>query len=142
MDPHARQATWELVRELRDDGVAILLTTHFMDEAERLADRVVVMDAGRVVAMDTPAALLGAGGADRVRITTTAAVTAEALQAGLGRRVEAEGAGRLVVHAGAEAIPEVTAWFAERGFPLTGVAAGSGGLEEVVLRLTAQGGRR
>jgi ABC-2 type transport system ATP-binding protein len=142
MDPHARQATWELVRELRDDGVAILLTTHFMDEAERLADRVVVMDAGRVVAMDTPAALLGAGGADRVRITTTAAVTAEALQAGLGRRVEAEGAGRLVVHAGAEAIPEVTAWFAERGFPLTCVAAGSGGLEEVVLRLTAQGGRR
>src|SRR5690606_2262406 len=50
LDPQARRATWDLVAELRDAGVAVLLTTHYMEEAERLADRVVIIDGGRVVA--------------------------------------------------------------------------------------------
>jgi ABC-2 type transport system ATP-binding protein len=137
MDPQARHVTWDLIRELRDDGVAVLLTTHFMDEAERLADIVAVIDRGRLVALDSPAALLGAGEADRVRVTTTAQVPAEVLAAGIGHPVEADGTGRLVVRGGAEVIPVVAAWFAEQGLPLTGVSAGAAGLEEVVLRLTA-----
>jgi ABC-2 type transport system ATP-binding protein len=140
MDPQARLACWGLIRELRDDGVAVLLTTHFMDEAERLADVVAVIDAGRLVAMDTPAGLLGAGEADRVHVTTTATVATADLAAAVGAAVEAAGAGRLVVHAGAEAIPVIAAWFAAQGLPLTGVSAGSAGLEEVVLRLTDGGG--
>ncbi len=58
LDPAARRATWELVDRVRDRGVTILLVTHFMDEAERLCDRLVVIDEGRIVAQGTPAALV------------------------------------------------------------------------------------
>jgi ABC-2 type transport system ATP-binding protein len=54
LDPQARRATWELVREIRERGTTVLLTTHFMDEAERLCDRVLILDHGRVIALDTP----------------------------------------------------------------------------------------
>jgi ABC-2 type transport system ATP-binding protein len=57
LDPQARRDTWALIEGVRDRGVTIVLVTHFMDEAERLCDRVVLIDAGRVVALDTPAAL-------------------------------------------------------------------------------------
>ncbi|GIF75198.1 ABC transporter ATP-binding protein [Asanoa siamensis] len=57
LDPRARRETWRLIEEVRAGGVTILLVTHFMDEAERLCDRVAVFDRGRVVAIDTPAAL-------------------------------------------------------------------------------------
>ena len=57
LDPQARRDTWELIEGVRDRGVTIVLVTHFMEEAERLCDRVALIDAGRVVAMDTPAAL-------------------------------------------------------------------------------------
>jgi ABC-2 type transport system ATP-binding protein len=57
LDPQARRDTWELIEGVRDRGVTIVLVTHFMEEAERLCDRVAVIDAGRVVALDTPAAL-------------------------------------------------------------------------------------
>ena len=68
LDPQARRETWELVERVRDRGVTIVLVTHFMEEAERLADRVALIDAGRVVAIDTPAALSSrAGGEQRIR---------------------------------------------------------------------------
>ena len=57
LDPQARRDTWELIEGVRDRGVTIVLVTHFMEEAERLCDRVALIDAGRVVAVDTPAAL-------------------------------------------------------------------------------------
>jgi ABC-2 type transport system ATP-binding protein len=62
LDPHARRDTWKLVEGVRDSGVTVLLVTHFMDEAERLCDRVAVFDAGRVVATGTPAELRGTTG--------------------------------------------------------------------------------
>ncbi|GIJ49025.1 ABC transporter ATP-binding protein [Virgisporangium aliadipatigenens] len=58
LDPHARRETWRLVSAVRDRGVTVLLVTHFMDEAERLCDRVAVIDRGRVVALDTPGGLV------------------------------------------------------------------------------------
>jgi len=57
LDPQARRDTWELIEGIRDRGVTIVLVTHFMEEAERLCDRVALIDNGRVVALDTPAAL-------------------------------------------------------------------------------------
>jgi ABC-2 type transport system ATP-binding protein len=63
LDPHARRETWRLVEGVRATGVTVLLVTHFMDEAERLCDRVAVLDAGRVVATGTPAELRAAAGA-------------------------------------------------------------------------------
>jgi len=67
LDPHARRSTWDLVRQVRDRGATVCLVTHFMEEAEALCDRVAVVDRGRVVAMDTPAALTAIrGGAIRM----------------------------------------------------------------------------
>ena len=58
LDPNARRDTWDLIEQVRERGVTVLLVTHFMDEAERLCDRVAVVDAGRVVALDSPASLI------------------------------------------------------------------------------------
>src|SRR3954447_5094743 len=65
MDPQARRATWEIVRSLKRDGVTVLLTTHFMEEAEQLADRVAIVDGGKLGALDAPAALGQAAGPPR-----------------------------------------------------------------------------
>jgi ABC-2 type transport system ATP-binding protein len=59
LDPQARRHLWDLVRRIRDRGTTILLTTHYMDEAEVLCDRVAIMDAGRILSLDTPRALIG-----------------------------------------------------------------------------------
>ncbi|AGM04280.1 ABC transporter ATP-binding protein [Amycolatopsis keratiniphila] len=67
LDPQARRDAWGLIERVRDRGVTILLVTHFMEEAERLCDRIAVIDSGRVVALDTPAGLV-AGVDDRQRI--------------------------------------------------------------------------
>ncbi len=71
LDPQARRDTWGLVEELRDGGTTVLLVTHFMDEAERLADRLALIDRGRLVALDTPQGLIDSVGLEqRIRFTT------------------------------------------------------------------------
>jgi len=67
LDPHARRSMWELVHSLRDQGKTVILSTHFMEEAERLCDRVAIVDHGRIVALDSPARLISSLG-DRVRL--------------------------------------------------------------------------
>jgi len=75
LDPQARRETWGLVEELRDSGVTIVLVTHYMEEAERLADRLALIDEGRLVALDTPRGLVDSVGLEqRLRFTTTATV--------------------------------------------------------------------
>ena len=71
LDPQARHATWDVVRQLRADGVTVVLTTHYMEEAERLADQVVVVDGGRVVALGSPADLTRDGADGQLRFTAT-----------------------------------------------------------------------
>ncbi len=72
LDPQARRATWELIREIREGGTTVVLVTHFMDEAEHLCDRVAVVDSGKVVALDTPQGLIdGLGLSSVVRFTTS-----------------------------------------------------------------------
>jgi ABC-2 type transport system ATP-binding protein len=65
LDPQARRDTWELVKQIRDSGVTIILVTHFMEEAEYLCDRIAIIDAGKVVALDTPAGLVDSARAER-----------------------------------------------------------------------------
>jgi len=68
LDPQARRDTWHLIEQVRDRDVTIILVTHYMDEAERLCDRVALLDQGRIVAIDTPEGLAGRAGVDtRVR---------------------------------------------------------------------------
>jgi ABC-2 type transport system ATP-binding protein len=68
MDTHARHATWRLIDEVRADGVSVLLCTHLLDEAERLADDVVIIDAGRVAAAGSPAELTAAAGVEQLHV--------------------------------------------------------------------------
>lgn len=58
LDPQARRNTWDLIRELREDGITILLTSHYMDEAELLCDRLAIMDSGSIVALGSPEGLI------------------------------------------------------------------------------------
>ena len=60
LDPQARRNLWDLIREVRDKGVTVIMTTHYMDEAELLCDRVAVMDSGKIVAIDSPKNLISA----------------------------------------------------------------------------------
>ncbi|PRX46733.1 ABC-2 type transport system ATP-binding protein [Prauserella shujinwangii] len=72
LDPQARRDTWELVEQVRESGVTVLLITHFMEEAERLCDRVAIIDRGRLAALDTPDGLIArAGVQQRVRFRAT-----------------------------------------------------------------------
>ena len=101
LDPQARRATWDLVRGVRERGTTIVLTTHFMEEAERLCDRVLIIDHGQVVALDPPAELVASLGAEQ-RVTFTADraddAVLEALRA-LPAVVRVERSGdRVVVH--------------------------------------------
>ncbi len=99
LDPQARRAMWDLVRNIRGRGKTVFLTTHFMEEAERLCDRVAIMDHGRIVALDTPEALIANLGAEnRVVFTAEGAGELQALRALPGvTRVEQTGE-RVVVH--------------------------------------------
>jgi ABC-2 type transport system ATP-binding protein len=102
LDPQARRDTWELIEDVRERGVTIVLVTHFMEEAERLCDRIAVIDSGRVVAVDTPAGLVaGVDGEQRMRFRPSAAVPDD-LFAGLPevRSVERRGAQVVVVGSG------------------------------------------
>jgi len=72
LDPQARHSMWELVRDVRDSGCTVVLTTHSMEEAERLCDRVLIIDHGAVVAVDTPDALVSSLGAERRLVFTLA----------------------------------------------------------------------
>ena len=133
-DPAARRDAWALVRELRAAGTTILLTTHDMEEAQALADRVVVLAAGAVVAEGRPDEL-GGRNAELVRI----AFMLPRGYAPSDLPLTAEFAdGRFVVHTNSptQALHELTAWAMQRGTVLAGLTVDRPSLEDVYLRLT------
>jgi len=80
LDPQARRNMWDMVRDIREQGKTVVLTTHFMEEAERLCDRVAIVDQGRIVALDTPANLIrNLGAENRVVFTINGEFKAEKL---------------------------------------------------------------
>jgi ABC-2 type transport system ATP-binding protein len=138
-DPAARRDAWELVRQLRATGTTILLTTHDMEEAQALADRVVVLSAGRVVA-DGPPGALGGRDSGRARITFTlpaGEAIADLPLAGIERN------GAVVVETAdpTAALRELTAWALRRGTVLTGLTVDRPSLEDVYLQLTQENAR-
>ncbi|HEU4913211.1 MAG TPA: ABC transporter ATP-binding protein [Actinomycetes bacterium] len=140
LDPQARRATWELVEDLRRDGVTVVLTTHFMDEAERLADQVVVVDHGKVVAVGTPRELMAAGAQGTLSFRATAGLDVDGLAAAVpgASRVDEVSPGRYVVQGQVDArlLAAVTAWCADRDVMPEGLAVGQRSLEDVFLELT------
>lgn len=139
MDPQARLATWEIIRDLRREGATVLLTTHLMDEAEKLADHVAIIDHGRLIALDTPAALTGVGAAGMVRFSAPAGLDCAALAA-LPSAQEAKeispGSYMLKTTHASALLVELTAWLRDQGITLTELRVGHGSLEEIFLQLT------
>ncbi|MFC0315417.1 ABC transporter ATP-binding protein [Gordonia phosphorivorans] len=140
LDAHARILVWELISALRADGVSVLLTTHLLDEAEQLADQIVIIDHGAVVASGTPADLTGAHSQDRLRLVTATAFEASDLAAALGPGYRCErGTGGACTVIGAvtpQLIAEVAAWCAAHDILATEITAAQLSLEEVFLNLT------
>src|SRR5713226_4882818 len=139
-DPSARRAAWEVIAGLRDLGKTIFLTTHYMDEAEYLADRIAVIAAGRIVAQGTPRTL---GGRDRmmttISFTLPAPVTARDLPDGLAPLAEA-GPGESTVLRSESPLAHLhmlSEWALGRGFDLPDLDVHRPGLEEVYLSLTS-----
>jgi ABC-2 type transport system ATP-binding protein len=136
MDVEGRATTWSIVRELCGRGVAVVLTTHLLDEAERVADRVGIVHRGKLVALGPPAEL--AGGARSLTFTTEQPVDTAALSAALGLRIGARGDAYVVE--GAEPDPvliaRLTAWLADAGIALRRLDVGHRSLEDVYLELT------
>ena len=142
LDPQARHATWDLVDGLRASGASIILTTHHMDEAERLADRVAIVDHGTLVAEGTPAQLTGTAG--QLRFRAEPGLDLGSLLAALpaGSAAKESPAGHYMVEAPERVDPQllasVTAWCAERGVLAQSLRIESRTLEDVFLELTGR----
>ncbi|GAA1755325.1 ABC transporter ATP-binding protein [Nonomuraea sp. AD125B] len=140
LDPQARHACWELVGELRSAGVSVVLTTHHMDEAERLADHVVIIDRGRVVAEGTPASLTGAERQLRFRARPGLALEEllNALPAGSAAKESPAGHYIIEGQVGPELLATVTAWCAAEGVTADDLRIERRTLEDVFLELTGR----
>lgn len=138
VDPAGRLAIRQVVRDLRGDGVSVLLTTHELEEAERLADRVAIIDGGRLLASGTPAELMASGAGTEIRFGAPAGVDVDALGASLGASVVEERPGEYLVDTEAtpRAVATLTSWLADADLPIADLRAGRQTLEDVFLRLT------
>ena len=142
LDPQARHATWELVQALRADGVSIVLTTHLMDEAEHLADDIVIVDHGRVVAAGTLEELTHSPAVGQLRFRTTPALNLDQLLSALpeGCAAKESPAGQYLVEGNIDpqVLAAVTAWTAGQGAMATDLQVETRSLEDVFLDLTGR----
>jgi ABC-2 type transport system ATP-binding protein len=138
IDPAGRQVIRRIITELRDDGVCVVVTTHDLDEAERVADQVVIIDGGRLVGSGTPAELMASGGGEEIRFGAPAGLAVGDLASTMGAEVTEAQPGEYVVatEATPAAVAALTAWLADRDLPLSDLRAGRQRLEDVFLRLT------
>ncbi|MCU1494695.1 MAG: transporter [Acidimicrobiaceae bacterium] len=138
VDPAGRIVVREIVAALRDGGACVLLTTHELAEAERLADRVVIVDRGRVVAAGRPAELVTTG--EEIRFAAPTGIDVVALGTALGASVVEVGPGeyQVAVAATPAAVAALTAWLAAEDLPLADLRAGRQSLEDAFLRLTSR----
>lgn len=146
MDPHARATTWTLVRDLAAAGTTVVLTTHAMDEAEHLCDRIAIVDRGRVVAEGTPADLTRGAGTDCITFSASPDLPLADLADALGvgsESVRQIRAGDYSVDAAGtpERIADLALWMRDRGERLDALRTGRRSLEEVFLRLTGASDR-
>ncbi|QES49030.1 multidrug ABC transporter ATP-binding protein [Streptomyces venezuelae] len=133
MDPEGRRATWELVRQLRDQGTTVLLTTHYLEEAEELADRLAILHEGELVLSGSPSEVAATRPA-RIRFTLPEGIRPALLPLSLhaaaeGQQVEIR-TGRLQA-----SLTELLRWAQQEGVELAGLDARSASLEEAFLEL-------
>jgi ABC-2 type transport system ATP-binding protein len=138
VDPTAKIIVREIVQELRSEGTTILLTTHDLEEAERLSDRIIIIDHGTIIADGTPADLKAGGPAEAIRFGGPPNLDVDSLRTHMNSKVETTQPGEYIV----ECVPSptnvaaLTAWLATNNYPLADLRAGRQSLEDVFLRLT------
>ncbi|MCX6069956.1 MAG: ABC transporter ATP-binding protein, partial [Chloroflexi bacterium] len=140
LDPQARRSMWDLVREVRDQGRTVFLTTHFMEEAERLCDRVAILDHGKIVALDRPEALVRSLGIEsRVVFTVDGDARDLPLSSLAGvQRVEASGE-RVIVHgSGDQFVSRVVSALEANRIAFRDLRTEQPTLEDVFLSLTGR----
>lgn len=146
LDPQSRLALWEILGELHADGQTILMTTHYMEEADRLCDRLAIMDHGRILALDTPAGLKQSVGADTViEVTAGEPVDLSALADLLAAKIDGatkadvvDGVVHLFLRGGQGALPRVVAAADAGGFTVTDLSMTEPTLETVFISMTGK----
>ncbi len=144
LDPQARRQLWDLIEEFKHSGRTILLTTHYMDEAERLCDRVAIMDHGKVIALGTPRDLIASIGAEHVVEFSTGEsakpVEVAALQRMEGVRDVRSANGTVQMHVTElhHAVPALLSELEQQGVTLTELRTHSASLEDVFVALTGR----
>ena len=142
MDAHARLVVWELIDGLRRDGVTVVLTTHQLQEAEELADRIVIIDRGSTVASGTPAELMRSGAENQLRFSAPRKLDVSLLVTALpeGYRVTEPAPGEYLVEGAIDpqVLATVTAWCARQNILATDLRVEQRSLEDVFLDLTGK----
>jgi ABC-2 type transport system ATP-binding protein len=139
LDPAARRDTWELIQEVRDRGVTIVLVTHAMEEAERLADRVAIIDGGRLVAFDTPAGIVAqAGGDQRLRFRPSGPFEDQLLTDLAGVRALERHGPQVVVTGSGDVVTAVVTTLASQGITTHDVRIEDGDLDAAFLAITGR----
>ena len=144
LDPQSRLALWDLLGELHNAGQTILLTTHYMEEADQLCDRVAIMDHGKILALDTPAALKLSVGADTVVTVKTAGDTGQLARLisgdveGVTRTRQVEGGLELHVKGSDRLVPRIVLAAERDGFNLVDLSVAEPSLETVFINLTGK----
>lgn len=138
LDPAARRRTWQLIEQLAGERTTVLLSTHYMDEAQQLADRVLVLDQGRLVADASPAWLRASALRSRVRLPIPAGAATDQLPPELADGFDAR-RGELVVRTAdiANTLEQLLVWARAHGIDLSGLEVGPPSLEDAYLALTA-----
>ena len=141
LDPQARRDTWSLISGIRDRGVTVVLVTHFMEEAERLCDRVAVIDSGRVVALDSPTALATAAGDEqRIRFRPSRELDDRLLSDLPEVTSVTRQGGLVVVTGGSDALNAVTSVLARAGIVAQQLRVDQSSLEDAFVALTGHHG--
>ncbi len=139
LDPQARRETWQVIESIRDRGVTVLLVTHFMEEAERLADRVAIIDRGRIVAIDTPAGIISRLDAEQTLRFRPSAPIEDGLLTDLPEVNDVKRTGPVVVVTGiGNLIHAVTLALAQHGVVANDLRVEQANLDDAYLALTAR----
>ncbi len=142
LDPQARLRIWEVVETFRQGGGTALLTTHYMDEAARLCDRVAVIDHGRVIALDTPAALIASLGGGQILEFTVDAQLETAMLEGLAgvtaAALQGDGSWQLTISEGTQALSGLIAALDSQSVQLEELVTHQATLEDVFIHLTGR----
>lgn len=140
VDPEGRIAIREVIRTLKSQGVCVILTTHELDEAQRLADRVIILDKGTIVAEGTLEELMGAKGGHELRFAASTGLDLMEMSSQLGVNVIEERAGEYLISTSAtpDLIAKLTSYLADKNIVVGDIRAGKSSLEDVFFSLTGK----